>query len=233
MNDRDIDDILRRAADAPHQVDPAVLDRISNSIGPSLRRVRPLPPAWVLASGLFFIYAAVALTGAAFLGFHGVRNLSAAQIALIFPVLAIFAWIAASSSVAAMTPGSTRRIPAAWLPAIGVLTLTAVFAALFPDYRTDRFVPQGLVCLATGLLHAIPAGIASWLLLRRGFAVNPILAGLVVGTLASVAGVTMLELHCASFQAPHILVWHTAVVPLTALAGALLAWSTNRRRATL
>jgi hypothetical protein len=61
---------------------------------------------------------------------------------------------------------------------------------------------QGVVCLSAGLLHAIPAALASWLLLRRGFAVNPVAAGLVAGTLAGLAGVTMLELHCANLKPP-------------------------------
>ena len=35
----------------------------------------------------------------------------------------------------------------------------------------------------------------------------------------------MLELHCANFQALHVLVWHTAVVPVSAAAGALVGWA--------
>ncbi len=107
----------------------------------------------------------------------------------------------------------------------GSLALLAVFAVLFHDYRTDHFVSQGIVCLTAGLLHAIPAGLASWLLLRRGFAVNSVAAGLVAGTLAGLAGVTMLELHCANFEALHVMLWHTAVMPVSAAAGALLGWA--------
>ena len=58
---------------------------------------------------------------------------------------------------------------------------------------------------------------------------------LVVGTLAGLAGVTMLELHCANLEAPHVMLWHTAVMPISAAAGALLAgrlanslWSAGR-----
>jgi len=39
----------------------------------------------------------------------------------------------------------------------------------------------------------------------------------------------MLELHCANFQAAHVLVWHIAVVPLSGAAGALVAWSLRFR----
>ena len=79
-----------------------------------------------------------------------------------------------------------------------------------------------MVCLTAGLLHAVPAALASWLLLRRGFAVNPVAAGLVAGTLAGLAGVTMLELHCANFQALHVMLWHTAVIPVSGAVGALV-----------
>ena len=36
---------------------------------------------------------------------------------------------------------------------------------------------------------------------------------------------TMLELHCANFLALHILLWHTAVLPASAAAGALVGWA--------
>jgi len=69
----------------------------------------------------------------------------------------------------------------------------------------------------------------SWLLLRRGFAVNSVSAGLVGGALAGLCGVTMLELHCVNFEALHVLVWHTAVVPVSAAAGALVGWALRSR----
>jgi Negative regulator of sigma F len=224
VKDREIDEILKQAAQAPHDVDPALLDRVASSIGSSMRPVRPLPPAWVLASGLVLICAAVALAGAARSGFYGFQKLSVLECLLIFPTLVILIWLAATTCVSEMIPGSRRRVAPGWLLGAGSLALLAVFAVLFRDYRTDRFVSQGLVCLTAGLLHAIPAALASWLLLRRGFAVNSVAAGLVAGTLAGLAGVTMLELHCANLQAPHVMLWHTAVIPVSAAAGALLAW---------
>jgi hypothetical protein len=231
MSERDIDDALRQAASAPDAMDPALLERISGSIRSSLAPVRPLPSAWLLVSGLFLICAAVALAGAAHLGLYGIHKLSGTEGALIFPALAIFTWAAALLAVGQMMPGSPRRLSPPSLLACGGLGLVAIFASLFHDYRiADRFVPQGVACLVAGLLHAVPAGLASWLLLRRGFAVNPVAAGLATGTLASLAGVTMLELHCPNLEALHVMFWHTAVIPLSALAGALLARLFARRR---
>jgi hypothetical protein len=223
VRDREIDEILKQAAQAPHDVDQAVLDRVASSIGSSFGPVRPLPPAWALAGGLGLVCAAVAVAGAARLGLYGIENLSVLGIALVFPALGILVCLAATEFVREMIPGSRHRVAPAFLLAAGSLALLAVFAVVFRDYRTERFVPQGVVCLTAGLLHAIPAGLASWLLLRRGFAVNSIAAGVVAGTLAGLAGVTMLELHCPNFEAPHVMLWHAAVMPLCAGAGALLA----------
>ncbi|HMD70104.1 MAG TPA: NrsF family protein [Bryobacteraceae bacterium] len=224
MRDREIDEILKQAAHSAPGVDPAVLDRVARSIGASLAPVRPLPPAGALAGGLVLICAAVALAGAALLGLHGVQKLSVFEDALVFPVLGILICLTAKALAGEMIPGSRRRVAPGFLLGAGSLALLAVFAVLFRDYRTERFVSQGAACLTAGLLHAIPAALASWLFLRRGFAVNSVATGLAAGTLAGLAGVTMLELHCANFQALHVMLWHTAVMPISGAAGALLAW---------
>ena len=128
-----------------------------------------------------------------------------------------------------MIPGSRHRLSSGALLAIVSAALLGVFALLFRDYRTEHFFSAGIVCLLTGLLHALPAAFVSYLLLLRGFAVNPVSAGLVGGALAGLAGVTMLELHCSNFQALHVLFWHTAVVPVSAVAGAALGWALHNR----
>lgn len=230
MRDREIDEILKQAARAPHGVDAGLLERVAGSIGPSFGPVRPRPPAWVLAGALTLICAAVGLAGAARAGLHGIQKLSGLERSLIFPVLGIFIWLAATACVSETIPGSRRRVAPGVLLGAGCVALLGVFAVLFHDYRTEHFVRQGIACLTAGLLHAIPAGIASWLLLRRGFAVNATGAGLVAGTLAGLAGVTMLELHCPNFEAPHVMLWHTAVIPISGGVGAMLARAAHRFR---
>ncbi|HTS64352.1 MAG TPA: NrsF family protein [Candidatus Acidoferrales bacterium] len=221
MNGGDPEDILNRAARAPHEADPALLARIAASINSGLEPVRPLPAPWVLASGLLAIWAAVALAGAAAFGLYGIARLSGAEIAAIFPLLAAFAWAAAARIVAETIPGSPRPVPSVFLAGGGILALLTVFGLLFHDYRTERFVPQGLVCLETGVVHAAIAALGGWVVLRRGLAVEPVSAGLVAGTLAGLAGIAMLELHCPNLEALHVMVWHTAVIPVSAGAGAL------------
>jgi hypothetical protein len=231
VNDKEIDKILEQAGEARHEVDPALLDRVARTIETSMRPVRPLPPTWMTAGVLIMICFGVALAAAARAGMHGFENLSALQRALIFPALAVFVLVAAVVCVREMIPGSRRIVEPGALLGIGCVALLGVYAFLFRQYRTENFVHAGVVCLTVGLLLAIPSGLASWIVLRRGFAVNSIAAGLAAGTLAGLAGVTMLELHCTNFQAPHVMLWHTSVLPLSAAAGALLAWAARHRYA--
>jgi hypothetical protein len=229
VRDGEIDEVLKKAAQAPYTVESALLKRVADSIKPSMRPVRPLPSTRLLTTGIVLICAVVAVGGAARAGFYGIEKMGLLERALIFSTLGILAWVAGTEFVNEMIPGSRRRVSAGALMRISSIVLLGVFAALFRDYRTDHFVSAGLACLLTGLLHAIPAALLSWLVLRRGFMVNSVSAGLAAGTLAGLAGVGMLELHCPNFQATHVLVWHTAVVPLSGAAGALLGWSLRFR----
>jgi hypothetical protein len=222
VRDGEIDEILRKAAVRAPDLEAALLKRVADSIQPSMQQVRPLPRTWVLAGGLVLICAAVALAGAARAGFNGFEKMNLLERALIFSTLGVLAWVAGTEFVNEMIPGSRRRISAGGLLGLGSVVLVVVFALLFHDYHTEHFVSVGLVCLVTGVLHAIPAGLLSWLVLRRGFAVNFVSAGVVAGTLAGLAGVGLLELHCPNFQAMHILVWHTAVLVVSAALGALV-----------
>jgi Negative regulator of sigma F len=225
VKDEEVDDFLQKASRFPHEVDPALLKRVADSIHSSLRPVRPLPPTWVLTGGLVLICAAVALAGAARTGFYGFEKLSVLERGLILATLGILASVAGKEFVGELIPGSRHRFSAGALLAMASVALLGVFALLFRNYRTEHFISAGIACLLTGLLFSIPAASLSWLLLRRGFAVNSVSAGIVGGALAGLSGVTMLELHCVNFQALHVLVWHTAVVPVSAAAGALVAWA--------
>jgi hypothetical protein len=230
MKDKHIDDVLKQAAGASPPVDPALLNRISGSIGASLQPVRPLPPVWILVMAAAIVCAAVASAGGALLGLHGIQKMTAAEIGLIFPALGIVILFAATVSVSEMIPGSRHLMsPSALLVAACVIFIT-IFALLFHDYSTERFVPQGIACLKAGLILAVPAAVLTWLILRRGFAANSLAAGAAQGTLAGLAGVGMLELHCPNFETFHVMVWHTAVLPLSAAAGALLVWISRSLR---
>jgi hypothetical protein len=225
MTDEEVDNVLQKASGVRPEVEPALLERIADSINVSLRPVRPLPPIWVLTGGMVLIWAAVAVAAGARIGFYGVEKLGLWERIVIFSTLGVLAWVAGREFVSQLIPGSRQVLSVGAFLTVAGAALLGVFALVYRDYRTDHFISAGIACLLTGVLLAIPAGLMSWLLLRRGFAVNLVGAGLGGGALAGLCGVTMLELHCANFQALHVLVWHTAVLPVSAAAGALVGWA--------
>jgi hypothetical protein len=225
VRDAEIDEALAKAAGLRREVPTELLKRIADGIGPAMQPVRPMPPMWVLAGGLVVISASVAFLGAARLGLQGVETLSLPARLLIFGALTLLAWVAAVQLVGEWIPGSPRRLAPVALLTWTVAALLGVFALLFHDYRDEHFLSAGLTCLATGLLHAAPAALLGWWWLRRGWALDAVSAGLAAGALGGLAGVAMLELHCTDFQAPHILVWHTLVVPVSGCLGALVGWA--------
>lgn len=225
MRDGEINEILKNAAGRGPEVKAALLRRVAGSIQPSMGRVRHLPPTWMLAGGVVLICAAVALAGAARAGFNGFAKMDMLERVVIFVTLGILAWMAGTEFVNEMIPGSRKRASAGALLGFGSVVLIGLFALLFRDYHTERFVAVGVICLVTGMLHAVPAGLLSWFVLRRGFAVNFMSAGLVAGTLAGLAGVGLLELHCPNFETLHVLVWHTGVLVVSGALGACMGWA--------
>jgi hypothetical protein len=224
VRDAELDAALDKAARVPHEVPAELVKRIGDTIGPAIQPVRALPPTWVLAGGLVLISATVALLGAAAAGFQGVEALGLAPRLMIFGALTLLACVTAVQLVGEWIPGSPRRLNPGALLAVVIITLLGVFALLFHDYRSEHFVSAGATCLATGVLHAVPAALLAWWWLRRGWALNPVSAGLAAGVLGGLAGVTVLELHCNDFHALHILVWHTLVVPASGAVGAFAGW---------
>ena len=223
MRDGDIDDVVKQAAGAAPEVDPALLDRISRSLQSSLHPVRPLPPSWLLAILLVLISTAIALAGGILLGPYGIHKMGAVEAAFVFSSLGVLMCVAASVGVAQMIPGSRRPIAPGTFVLGACVALAVLLGLIFHEDRTGRFVPQGLVCLGLGLGHALPAALLVWWALSRGFAVNSAAAGLAKGALAGMTGVALLELHCPNFEAAHVTVWHIAVIPISCAACALVA----------
>lgn len=227
MTPKDIDDILNRAA-AESAVDPSVVERAKRSILDSLQPVRPLPPSWMIAVGLLTVLIVVSILGAASLGAYGVRKLSAMERAVIFTALGTAACFAAIASAREMRPAGGRRI-GGWVLGIATAGMLTIFGLLFQSYGLQDFVKQGVPCLVAGLVFAIIASSGILLVLRRGYVLNMAAAGLAAGTLAGLAGLSVLELHCANLRAIHVMVWHAAVVVLSGVAGYFIGRFLPRR----
>lgn len=231
MSDREVDQALDEAVRAAPAVSPRTLARITTSIQGSLHPVRPAPRAWVLTVGLFLLCTAVAVAGAARIGLYGFQVQAVWQRVIILVMLASLVAVVSRELVNQWTPGSRRLLSPGALVAVVTAGLLALFALLFTDYHATRFVSAGLVCLSLGVLHAIPAaGLAAWFL-RRGLALQPLAAGAIAGTLGGLSGVSVLDLHCPYLEAPHVLVWHVAVVPVSAGLGAMVGWAVRGFRA--
>lgn len=224
MREQDIDSILKSTADR-QDLDPALMDRIARKVAATAAPVRRLAPRRTMAGGLLLACASVATMGVLKFGVYGFPKLSGVQIAAIFPAILALTWFLAITSVDQMTPGSKRYGAPGWLVTGGTVVLATLFAALFHDYHTVRFVPAGIACLKAGVTSAIPVALISLLLMRRGYFVHPVAAGFILGALGGLAGLTMLEIHCPNFQALHVIVWHTAVVPVSSGLGGIVGWA--------
>ena len=223
MTPQDMDRILDQAARSSPEIDPAAIARAKASLPPAFASVRPIGSVRAFVCLYLVVFAAVALCGAWAFGVHGLPVLSTLRRAVIFPVVLIGAVIAAFASAHEMRPAGGPRIARLAL-AIGVFAPLAAFALLFHDYDLQFFVPQGVKCLLAGLVCAVPAAFLIFLLLRRGFIVDYRAAGVATGTLAGLAGIGMLELHCPILKAPHLMFWHVAVVWVSGLCGWLAGW---------
>jgi hypothetical protein len=223
VTDGEMDEVLKRRSKAGPEVDGELVERIVESIQRTIGPVRPLPATWALKSCLAAACVAFAALGAAKLGLSGVHALTAWDGAVIFTALAAFIWLAAGTVVSEMIPGSARTVKPGTLLVGGCLVIIWIFWGLFDRYSAADFVHAGMVCLGAGLLQAIPMGVFAWLVLRRGFVLHPVAAGLAAGTLGGLAGITMLELHCPNLESSHAIVWHTAVIFVSAGCGAFVA----------
>jgi hypothetical protein len=211
-------------------VNPAVLDRITAEVHSSLKPVRSLHASGMLVGGVILIGAAVAVAGAARAGFFGFKVLGVAQRVTVLSALVALLGLAARECVSQWIPASRRHLASQTLMALAIGALVTVFGVLFSDYHVEHFFSAGIICLGAGVFHAlVAAALAAWFL-RRGCVLDPVAAGALAGTLGGISGVSLLELHCPNLEAAHVLVWHVAVVPVSAAVGMLVGWLVRTRK---
>ena len=215
MQDSEIDKILKQAAQASPPAEPDLATRISGTIASDLHAIQPMPSSGFLLAEVIAVCSLVGILGALVLGPDGLQRMSAVQAAITLFVLAVTIVSAARVSVAESIPGSRRILSPTMLVTVCCVVLISAFLLLFRDFRVERFIAQGIPCLRAGVLHAIAAAVLVWWVLRRGYEVNPLESALAKGTSASLAGVLMLEIHCANFETLHVVVWHTLVIPIS------------------
>ena len=221
--------------EVPDRINSAVPDaarvaRIREDFMKSATPVRPLPSNGRMMAMCVGVFAVLAILLTVPFGFSGFAKLSAANAAVEYSVVGLLALALAGAAIEGMIPGSRRTLPPAAGVLIAILLLSVTASLLFPDFALHDFVRTGIPCLRLGVLCATPAAALTWIMMRRGYAVDTVSAVVAGGALSGLLGVGVLALHCAVLNAAHIIAWHVGVVAVTSLFGALLGWVLARYR---
>jgi hypothetical protein len=206
---------------------------IRSHIARDLKPVRPLAPRGIYALAVGLIFIAVILAGLAAPGAAtGWEALGAGQRLGVFTVLALSAALLDLCLVSQMAPGSRNAIsPAALLAGVPVV-LALTIALLFRPQQESEFVANGATCFRTGLSYSVPAALSLCLALHCGVFQRPVVSGMVLGGVAGLIGLTILEMNCSNPDFFHILRWHAGAAVASSLAGgafgALFGYFTRR-----
>jgi hypothetical protein len=190
-----------------------------------VRRVHPAEGAALIA--LATLTAALAMIAL----FDFWRGITSGQASPFFWITNSLLLLLGAASTMALVAGALPRVGArpnapAWtLAMLGVLPLAALIQiAKAPDIHTHSGLadPHAWHCVSAALAAALVVGAAGVLFLRRGAPVaitrQAWLTGLAAGSLGSLAfGMT-----CPLDGIAHLGIWHTAPVPLAALAARLI-----------
>ena len=137
------------------------------------------------------------------------------------------------AGLAALAVGFYRQFkPGAREPVDGRAALTVLvagfvaFAAVeFGWHPSGPVVYGALGCLRLGMLGALGSSVLLLLWARKGYAVNPGSASFWTGTLASMAGLIALGLHCPNLELSHQLLAHGSMIVLSSY---VVAWMGRR-----
>lgn len=199
----------------------ALIERLAGGLTP----VRPFRPAQQLAP-----LAALVLVEAALIAASGaLRPMESVEAGLgwwklIAPlVLAASAWWLALRAAEPSRWQVGARVVA--VAAAVAAALGLALAAIGPADSGLR-PAAGLSCVAFATACALPAAIASALLLRRAAPARTQLVALLSAVASGATGAALLGLHCSDDHATHSLVWHSAAVLIPAGAALLpLRWA--------
>jgi hypothetical protein len=204
-------------------IDPRLLD--------GLKAVKPAPAVGALALRLLVLTIALLALGALAFGTRGVRAMSGAQIALYSAIVAAgaagFAYLAANES----SPAARRRLAPVAATGTFFALLAVGFIPLFVWHPASGFPMT--TCIVLTLSGSALAIAASWALLRRGFFVRPMAAGLASASLAAATGFSIIQTLCPYMEGVHILSAH--VLPAAGFAfvgGAAMASFLRRKNRT-
>ena len=205
--------------DPPPAPSSEQLQQIKSGIVATLKPVQPLAPTRVFVSALILIAVFAAAAGVLELGTAGWHALSPLQATAVFTALAVSLFVLSFSLARQIIPGSRLLLPP-HLSVLGFVAIVgAIFGTMYQAHSEPAFISTGLMCLRIGLECAVPVAALCWLVLRRGAILNPKALGLLIGALAGLSGLLLLEIFCPNLNAYHVLAWHLGVVLASTLGG--------------
>jgi hypothetical protein len=219
MNDQEMDSLLHNAApEMPSQL----LASIRAQIHSDTRPATPLMGAFSYVAIFAAVSGLVSIGLAAILQFKGLHALSVPAAAKLSALLLLGVLFSSHIVGRGMRP-ATGPLRIWLLGGFALASYDALIFHLLGDYSTTAFIHSGMTCLGLGALCGLFTALPLWLLVRRGFVVEPLRTGAAIGLLSGLSGLTFLTLHCDNLTVPHDAIWHAAVLVLCMAAGALVS----------
>ena len=197
-----------------------------------LKPVRPLPSPWLIAVGIFALGGIFVAIGGRQLGVAGWDALEPTQRLAIFAGLTIIG--AATSLLLArqMFPTLARWISPAICVAVALAAIVAGPVALLPwEYDADGFTEFGTNCAKYGMMYSAAAIALTWLVIRRGYFLQPGWSGALAGLASGSVALVVLEAYCPLVERSHVLAWHGSVVLISVLLSSIVAYLASKRKA--
>ena len=122
-------------------------------------------------------------------------------------------------------PGAPARLQIAALAVVPLVLAAGVLMEMMvlpaPSWGTRLVGSNGLVCLVSIPLFALPMLIAEILALRQGAPTQPALAGVVAGLFAGGVAAAIYAAHCPDDSPLFVALWYSLGIAIVALAGGL------------
>lgn len=197
---------------------PVAMPEARLVVPPDLRTVRPLPGAAMMAAGFVAVAVAIVAASLSLLGARGWRLMPPWQNAL-FAGYAILSGLALIPALVwCMRPGARRWVPPILAPLL-IFAGHTVFTLLHP-WNSAALKP-GLLCLGIGLVVGLAATAGGVAIIRKGYPLDPLLSGLLAGSVGALCASLALTLFCPHQTANHLVLSHGLAVALALVMGML------------
>jgi uncharacterized membrane protein YqjE len=218
---------LEAADDSELSVLPGFTDAFARQLKADLAPVKPLPPQSHLilyTAGAFVLLPAAVL---AFIGIDGIIAMNWLQRIMIVGGLAAGEIALSDILVSLMVPGCEHRLNPLVLAGVVLVAFPALVLLLFES--TGRAPLEATGCLVLALIVGAMSALWLFSMAARGAVLAWVQAGALIGILAGLSAVSVLEFHCAILDEWHRLFGHAVSLFILALAGLVTGWRLERK----